>query len=110
MITAISLIGLLFILVACVKPVPTTPTTPTPGANEVWIIGWNYVPETIAVPEGTTVNWTNTDRGYHTVTSDDNLFDVPPGFGQSFNYTSPSPVHSTITTSLRIPQYQAGSL
>lgn len=64
---------------------------PSPGADEVWIIGWNYVPETITVSVGTTITWTNTDKGYHTVTSDDSLFDSPLPFGQSFSYTFTRP-------------------
>lgn len=62
-----------------------------PGVNEVWLIGWVYEPETITVPVGTTVSWNNTTRDYHTVTSDDGLFDSRLGGGQSFNYTFTKP-------------------
>ncbi len=74
---------------------------PEPGPNEVWLIGWTYIPDTITVPVGTTVTWNNTTRDYHTVTSDTGLFDGRMGLGQSFNFTFASPgtygYHDTAT-------------
>lgn len=87
----VTVAGLVVFLTACAPKQGTVPSLPSPGANEVWIIGWNYVPETITVPVGTTVTWTNTDRGFHTITSNDWLFDSPLGFGQSFSYSFTKP-------------------
>ena len=43
--------------------------TLTPGENEVITIGLQFMPETITVPVGTTVTWTNGETIGHTVTS-----------------------------------------
>ncbi|MDO8716236.1 MAG: cupredoxin domain-containing protein [Dehalococcoidales bacterium] len=84
-------VGLVVILVglmtACASKKEKGPGANVPGANEVWLIGWVYEPETIIVPVGATVSWNNTTRDYHTVTSDDGLFDSRLGGGQSFSYT-----------------------
>lgn len=77
-------------LTACAPP-KKEPGLGVPGVNEVWLIGWVYEPETITVPAGTTVSWNNTTRDYHTVTSDDGLFDSRMGGGQSFSYTFREP-------------------
>lgn len=94
LLACITIVILAFVLVglltACAPKKETAPA-PSPGTNEVWIIGWNYVPQTINVAAGTTVTWTNTHREFHTVTSDDGLFDSPLGFGESFSYTFTSP-------------------
>lgn len=82
--------GIAVLMTACAPKKETAPA-PSPGANEVWLIGWIYEPETIIVPVGTTVTWINTTRDYHTVTSDDGLFDSRMGGGQSFNYTFMEP-------------------
>lgn len=74
-------------LTACAPPKKAEEGLGVPGVNEVWLIGWVYEPETITVPVGTTVSWNNTTRDYHTVTSDDGLFDSRLGGGQSFSYT-----------------------
>ena len=78
------LVGL---LIACAPPKKAEKGLGVPGVNEVWLIGWVYEPETITVPVGETVTWNNTTRDYHTVTSDDGLFDSRLGGGQSFSYT-----------------------
>jgi amicyanin len=41
---------------------------------EVRIINYNYEPETVTIPIGTTVTWVNLDSVQHTVTSRDNKF------------------------------------
>ena len=51
------------------------PVLKEPGANEVWIQGSAFTPETITVTAGTTITWTNNDGIIHTVTSDTGLFD-----------------------------------
>ncbi len=79
------------LLAACAPPKKAERGLGVPGVNEVWLIGWVYEPETITVLAGTTVSWNNTTRDYHTVTSDDGLFDSRLGGGQSFNYTFTKP-------------------
>ncbi|OFX38777.1 MAG: hypothetical protein A2X05_04810 [Bacteroidetes bacterium GWE2_41_25] len=51
------------------------PNVTVPGANEVWIQGTSFTPETITVIAGTTITWTNKDGIIHTVTSSTELFD-----------------------------------
>jgi plastocyanin len=46
-----------------------------PGANEVWMQGSVFNPETITVTAGTTIKWINKDGVIHTVTSNTGLFD-----------------------------------
>lgn len=87
----VGLIVLAVLLTACASPKKAEEGLGVPGVNEVWLIGWVYEPETITVPVGTTVSWNNTTRDYHTVTSDDNLFDSRLGGGQSFSYTFDKP-------------------
>lgn len=80
--------------------------SPEPGPNEVWIIGWNYIPDTITVAVGTTVTWNNTTRDYHTVTSDTNLFNAGLGIGESFNFTFTAPgtyVYHDVSTDPQAP-------
>ncbi len=57
--------------------------------NEVTILGFAYYPETIIVPAGTTVTWTNQDSEEHTVTSDGHsgYLDGDLQFGKSFSHT-----------------------
>ena len=58
------------------------------GANEVWIVGSNFVPWTVTVPVGTKITWINKSTQAHTITSDSGLFDEPLRFfGDSFSYT-----------------------
>ena len=87
----IAVIILAVFLTACAPPKKAEEALGVPGVNEVWLIGWVYEPETITVPVGATVTWNNTTRDYHTVTSDDGLFDSRLGGGQSFNYTFMEP-------------------
>lgn len=57
--------------------------------NEVAILGFAYYPETIIVPVGATVTWTNQDSEEHTVTSDghNGYLDGDLEFSKSFSYT-----------------------
>jgi len=72
-----------------------------PGPNQVWLIGWNYIPDTLNVTVGSTVTWNNTTNDYHTVTSDDGTFNGRLGKGESFNHTFTAPgtygYHDTAT-------------
>lgn len=51
-----------------------------------------FNPDTITVPAGTTVTWTNRDSGPHTVTSTSGIFDSGViDHGESFSYTFQDP-------------------
>ena len=57
---------------------PTTETTAGSGEaadDAVAIAGFAFGPDTLTVPSGTTVTWTNDDSTSHTVTADDDSFD-----------------------------------
>ena len=40
------------------------------------IVDFEYAPETLTVPAGTKVTWTNSDDAAHTATADDGSFDT----------------------------------
>jgi plastocyanin len=77
-------------------------TTATPqAANEVFIQGMAFSPQTLTVSVNTTVKWTNHDAITHTVTSDTNLFssgNIAAGSTYSFQFTTPGtfPYHCSI--------------
>ncbi len=89
---------------------PATTAQPTSMVN-VSISNFNFVPQIVAVTNGTTVTWTNGDTVAHTVTSVTGVFDsgpISPGatwsytFNQtgSFEYSCtihPSIPHGTVT-------------
>lgn len=57
-------------------------------SNYVSVTNGSYSPETITVPVGTTVTWTNNGTVQHTVTADDDLFDSGLlDVGGTFSYT-----------------------
>jgi plastocyanin len=62
------------------------------GQYEIWMKNISYIPDTLNVPVGTTVTWTNQDSVAHTVTSGDTvnskiLFDSHSiGIGDSFSH------------------------
>ncbi|MBN9386896.1 MAG: cupredoxin family copper-binding protein [Chloroflexi bacterium] len=54
---------------------PTTqPTTPATNVTSVMIHNFSFVPQSISIPKGTTITWTNMDSASHTVTSDTGAF------------------------------------
>ena len=75
----------------------TPGTSPAGGDATVAIEDFAFVPQTLTVPVGTTVTWTNNDSAAHTVTSADgmatdaattDLFDSGlMGDGDTFTYT-----------------------
>lgn len=70
-----------------ITPTPTSSTS-TQGADEVWLVGTNFIPWTITVPVGTKITWINKSTQAHTITSDSGLFDESLRFnGNSFSYT-----------------------
>lgn len=73
------------------------------SSNEVVISNYSFQPETLTVPAGTTVTWTNSDTPTHTVTSDDGTFNsgdiVSSGqFSHIFNNPGNYPYHCSIHT------------
>lgn len=47
----------------------------TEVVDEVTIQGFSFKPNSITIPIGTTVTWTNEDAATHTITSEENIFD-----------------------------------
>lgn len=72
------------------QPVQTQPLQTQPSATgvvaEVEIKDFSYIPDTITVPKGTTVIWTNRDTAPHTVTAD-SFESGTLNLGQMFTYT-----------------------
>ncbi len=66
---------LVTLLLAACGPAPTPTPSPTPAAtpasaaNRADIQNFAFNPQTITVPVGTTVTWTNLDGAAHTVSS-----------------------------------------
>ncbi len=58
-----------------------------PSTNEVWIKDNLYDPDTLSVPQNTTVTWKNRDPHSHTVTSDDPGLFASPLIGVNGLYT-----------------------
>ncbi len=72
-------------------PTASAPTT-APGGSEVLIATRAFSPQSLTVPVGTTVTWTNVDlEDDHSVTSDISLFDADLSFGNTFSYTFTEP-------------------
>jgi plastocyanin len=113
----IGLAGLLTCIVALAgcgggssSPMSATPT-PTPGGTSPTTVSIPlgasaqttaaYLPDSITVPVGTTVKWTNNDAIGHDVTSQNNLFfsgNMAPGatFSQTFQSAGSFPYYCTI--------------
>lgn len=100
-------------IVTTVRPTPTATTpivttvqpTPTPALVSVNIKGNTFVPDTVTIPKGTTVTWTNGDSVSHTVTSISGEFDsgsIDPGktysytFNQGGTFEYGCSIHTTI--------------
>lgn len=72
----------------------STPRTPavTAGPNAVTIDNFAFGPQTVTVPAGTTVTWTNRDEEPHTVVARDGSFHSPGmGTGATFSFTFAQP-------------------
>src|SRR5207245_11137812 len=69
-------------------PTSTLPAV-SGGANSVAIVGYAFSPNTLSVPLGATVTWTNQDADAHTATSDTGgVFDSGHlAQGQSYPHT-----------------------
>ena len=66
------MIAMLLLLVG--SPGVTAIDQPSAGTAEVKIDNFSFAPETLTVPVGTTVTWTNRDDIPHTVVSTDGVF------------------------------------
>lgn len=65
---------------------------PAVATNKVTIQNFAFSPESVTVPVGTTVTWTNADSEAHTVTAKDNTFHSPTmDTGATFQYTFTKP-------------------
>ena len=87
-------------------PILTVTPTPTeqPSVN-VNITNFNFVPTTVYVPIGKTVNWINNDNVIHTITSVTGSFDsgsIDPGttYSYTFNQTGTYEYSCTIHASI----------
>ncbi|HET8628078.1 MAG TPA: cupredoxin family copper-binding protein, partial [Thermomicrobiales bacterium] len=71
---------------------PAAGVSPAAGGPRVTIDNFNFVPNTLTVPVGTTVTWTNHDDIVHTVTSKDQVFNSGAlDTNDSFTYTFTKP-------------------
>lgn len=90
-----NLFGLMFLLLAAaVLPTAQVKADGTaPAAVQVNIFNYKFDPETLTVPAGTTVTWTNKDEIPHTVASSDKTFQGSGGLdtGDSYSYTFTKP-------------------
>lgn len=58
------------------------------GGDVVAMTFFNFAPDVLTVPVGTTVTWVNEDTVLHTATADDGSFDVEtPGEGDEGSHT-----------------------
>ena len=90
-----NLFGSMFLLLA-VLALPASPVAADdakPAAVQVNIFNYKFDPETVTVPVGTTVTWTNKDEIPHTVASSDKSFQGSSGLdtGDSYSYTFSKP-------------------
>ena len=90
-----NLFGSMFLLLA-VLALPASPVRAdgaAPAAVQVNIFNYKFDPETVTVPVGTTVTWTNKDEIPHTVASSDKSFQGSSGLdtGDSYSYTFSKP-------------------
>ena len=88
-------------------PATTTPaTTPATNVTSVMIHNFSFMPQSISVPKGTTVTWTNMDGVSHTVTSDTGAFNsgvLHPNDTFQFTFNTPGTFtyHCSIHTSMK---------
>jgi len=86
-----NILGLMFVLASLgalfTAAVQAADSAPAPV--QVNIFNYKFDAETITVPVGTTVTWTNKDEIPHTVASADKSFKDSPGLdtGDSYSYT-----------------------
>jgi plastocyanin len=78
--------------IAAFLVVPATTSFAQPAPASVSVSGTSFLPATIHVTTGGSVQWTNTSEDTHTVTADDGSFDsgdVAPGATFSTSFDTP---------------------
>jgi plastocyanin len=83
--TKIFALGLLLFLVSGCKNEVATPT------NQIVLSGYEFSPNSLTVPVGTTITWVNNDAATHTVTSNNSVFssgDLLQNKSFSFKFTT----------------------
>ncbi len=87
----VGLFGLASCQPAAPAPAPAPTPAPVPGPSptvEIEISGFAFNPDTLTVPSGTTVIWTNLDGPPHTVTTQETGYDSGwLSTGDTFSYT-----------------------
>lgn len=82
--TKIFFVAILIIMIASCK-------SSTMTVNQVNLSNMSFTPNSLTVPVGTSVTWTNKDAVTHTVTSDTGLFDSGNlTSGSKYTYTFPT--------------------
>ncbi|WP_413784738.1 cupredoxin family copper-binding protein, partial [Mycolicibacterium llatzerense] len=73
-------------------PEPGHPAQAPAGPNAVNIDNFAFAPDTLTVPAGTTVTWTNHDEDPHNVVAEGGQFRSPTmGSGATFSYVFAAP-------------------
>lgn len=79
-------------LVGSAAPFGAAQKTSSASQTDVKIDNFSFTPNTVTVPAGTTVRWTNRDDIPHTVASDDNSFKSKAlDTDEEFTYTFTKP-------------------
>ena len=83
------------------SPSVTANDQPSAATAEVKIDNFSFGPETLTVPVGTTVTWTNRDDIPHTVVSTDGVFrskvrDTDEKFSYTFDKTGTYPYYRSV--------------
>lgn len=83
----------------------------TPGANEVWMSGFAFVPSSKTIAKGTTITWTNKDNATHTVhqTSGPVSFQSP-NLGQGATWSFSFSTAGTYTYKCDFHPYMTGTI
>ena len=93
------------------QPPPATTITSLPGATTaaVTIAHFAFTPQTLTVPAGTSVTWTNQDAVAHTATADDGSWDSG-SLAQGSSYTRRFDTPGTYTYHCAIHPYMTGTI
>lgn len=89
----VNVFAALFIAAASLAGIGRAAEPATPAAAQVNILNYKFDPETLTVPAGTAVTWTNHDEVPHSVVSTDKRFTASGGLdtGESYSYTFTQP-------------------
>ena len=80
--------GLFILSIAAITSCEQKGDTPAPARYNVVMMNDRFAPDTITVPVGATVIWTNKENDIHTVTSDNRIFTSGDlGLNSTFSYT-----------------------